>query len=105
MSKSVPLQESLTRIRKCIQKSRFAFRKAETLVLIQKHPYKAGGFLVKPSFPLRYHVYFGEQSGSSMFLAKVLQKYKTKRIYYDKEFYKYIDRKQNKILGGRSGPK
>ena len=79
MSHRTSLQDSVLSIRKTIEKSRFAYRKAETLVLIKKYPFtikKLDAVRSKPCFPLKRHVYFDEYIGSSIFLVKSLKKYK-----------------------------
>ena len=92
MSHRTSLQDSVLSIRKTIEKSRFAYRKAETLVLIKKHPFtikKLDAVRSKPCFPLKRHVYFDEYIGSSIFLVKSLKKYKDKKAFASRNKPKY----------------
>ena len=104
MSHRTSLQDSVLSIRKTIEKSRFAYRKAETLVLIKKYPFtikKLDAVRSKPCFPLKRHVYFDEYIGSSIFLVKSLKKYKIDdRRYYEKDFYKFQPTKQKNFFTG-----
>eukprot|EP00944_MAST-04C_sp_MAST-4C-sp1_P007499 g7499.t1 len=86
------LENSLASVRKCLNRSRYAYRKAETLILIKK--------CGKAS--LTRHVFRHEMKGTSLFLLKVLEKEGIPRKYVSKDFYRYLDR-QHRVFPLNTG--
>ena len=86
------LEDSLASVRKCLNRSRYAYRKAETLILIKK--------CGKAS--LTRHVFRHEMKGTSLFLLKVLEKEGIPRKYVSKDFYRYLDR-QHRVFPLNTG--
>ena len=86
------LEESLASVRKCLDRSRYACRKAETLILIKK--------CGKAS--LTRHVFRHEMKGTSVFLSKALEREGILRRYVRKDFYRYLDR-QHRVFPLNTG--
>ena len=86
------LEESVVTVRKYLKRSRYAYRKAETLLLIKKY--------VRAD--LKRHVFRYEMKGTSFFLTKELEKQSIPRTYVPKDFYRYLDR-QHRVFPSNTG--